>query len=45
MFYSYDMTLYEAIKFQPDILIKLDLEGFKKGRDNILDKALNLADE
>lgn len=45
MFYSHNMTLYEAIKFQPDILIKMDLEGFKKGRDNILDKALELANE
>ncbi len=45
IFYSYDMTVHEAVRFQPHIKIKMDPGSFKDGRDNILERALEFIKE
>lgn len=43
VFYSYDGKAYEVVKFPVDIKIPLNKNGFKKGKDDILDKAIEIA--
>jgi carboxyl-terminal processing protease len=44
-YYDYEGHCYEVTGVPPDIELPLDIEGFQAGRDNMLDAALELAQQ